>query len=234
LMPTDTGIIVIKLLEDHFPQIVDYNFTAELEDKLDMIANGEADWVKTVDDFYVPFAKNLEKKDSEIDREDYNILGDAPKSVKCKDCGAPMVIKLGKYGRFYSCSKWPDCKGMLPIEDKETDKISTTSKEFLSKYLPAPKTDDGRDYLFKKGKFGYFWAHPDYPKKKDIINLEFTPDIFKKVYGGTPKASDGKKMVLRKGRFGEFWSHPDYPEVKEFQSIKKKELAKKKEELGLF
>ncbi|MBD3280486.1 type I DNA topoisomerase [Candidatus Dojkabacteria bacterium] len=233
LKPTDTGIIVTRLLEDHFPKIVDYNFTAELEAKLDNIANGELDWVETIDDFYRPFEKNLEKKVDEIDREDYNILGEAPKSVKCPDCKSPMLIKLGKYGRFYSCSKWPDCKGITAIEDKEAEKIDTGSKDFLEKYKPAPKTEDGRDYLFKKGRYGYFWAHPDYPKKKDIKSLEYTKDIFKKVYGKPPKGKDGKTMVLRKGRFGEFWSHPDYPKVKEYKSIKKKELAKKKEEFDL-
>ncbi|MBN1331745.1 type I DNA topoisomerase [Candidatus Dojkabacteria bacterium] len=233
LKPTDTGIIVVKLLEDHFSEIVDYNFTAELEDKLDMIANGKLDWVKTVDDFYVPFEKILEKKTKEIDREDYNILGEAPKSVKCPECKSAMLIKLGKYGRFYSCSKWPDCKGMEAIEDRETDKIKTKSKDFLSKYQPAPKTEDGRDYLFKKGRFGYFWAHPDYPKEKNIESLEYTKEVFRKLYGSIPKASDGKKMILKKGRFGEFWSHPDYPEVKEYKSIKRKELAQKKKELEL-
>ena len=233
LKPTDTGIIVTRLLEDHFPDIVDYNFTAELEDKLDEIANGKLKWAETVHEFYMPFEKNLVKKDKEINREDYNVLGDAPKSVKCPDCKSPMVIKLGKYGRFYSCSRWPECKGMAATEEREADKVDTKSPDFTEKYKSAPKTDAGEDYLLKKGRYGYFWAHPGYPKEKDIKNLEYTDKIFRQLYGNTPKAKDGKKMVLRKGRFGEFWAHPDYPEVKEFQSIKKKELSKKKEDLGL-
>ncbi|KKQ35201.1 MAG: topoisomerase protein [candidate division WS6 bacterium GW2011_GWA2_37_6] len=234
-IPTDTGFIVTKLLEDHFPEIVDLGFTAEMEEDLDAIANGKKEWVKTIKEFYGPFAKTLKIKETKISREDYNILGEAPKKVKCPECESKMMIKLGRYGRFYSCSKWPKCKGMLSIGENSKDDLEKQAKstKFLGIYESAPKTEDGRDYLLKFGKFGKFWAHPDYPKVKDARPLEYKTDIKRKIYGNTPKAEDGKKMVLRKGRFGEFWAHPDYPKIKEFKSINKKLLKLKKKELGV-
>lgn len=233
LVPTDTGIVVVKLLKDHFPKIVDYDFTAEMEDSLDMIANGELVWGEFLEEFYGPFEKNIKQKEKQINKEDYNVLGDAPKDVKCPDCGGAMVIKLSRYGKFYSCKKWPDCKGMAAMEEDGLEKVDTNSESFREKYGEIPQTDDGRDYLLKKGRYGYFFAHPDYPKKKDIKSLEYSPKIQKELFGRAPKAKDGTKMVLKRGRFGEFWAHPDYPKVKELQSISKKGLAQKKKELEL-
>ncbi len=237
--PTDTGRIVINLLRDHFPQIVGYKFTASMEDKLDQIANNKLDWIKMMDDFYKPFANNLLLKDKEINREDYTVLGDAPLEFTCPDCSGPMNIKLGRYGRFYSCKKWPECKGMLGEDgksDADKDKelqAELASAKFIEMYKPAPKTDNGRDYLLKTGRYGKFWAHPDYPKVKDAKPLEFTDNIKLQIYGPPPRGKDGKELVVKRGRFGEFWAHPDYPKVKEYQKIDKKLVAEKKRELGI-
>lgn len=231
LVPTDTGKVVIKLLSKHFQEIVDLDFTAKVEDKLDDVAAGKQDWVETIRDFYVPFAKNLEKKKDELKKEDFTVLGKSKE--KCPVCGKNMVIKLSRYGKFYSCVDFPKCQGMKSMDEDELKKIDLNSEDFKSKYQPAPKTEDGRDYEFKKGRFGYFWAHPDYPKVKDAKPLELSKEFFKKVYGITPKAKDGSKMILRRGRFGEFWAHPNYPEIKEVQRINAKELKEKKIELEL-
>lgn len=233
--PTDTGRVVTNLLRDHFKEIMDYDFTAQVEGFLDDIANGKENWIKVMGDFYFPFEKNLLIKDKEIDRENYTVLGDAPEGIKCPDCKAKMVIKLSRYGRFFSCSKWPDCKGLLDSEgktEKETQQ-EAVSEEFLAMYQGAPKTDDGRDYLLKRGRYGKFWAHPDYPKVKDAKPLEYTDEIFKAVYGEAPTASDDTEMILRRGRFGEFWAHSKYPEIKEVVRINKKEIQEKKEAAGV-
>jgi DNA topoisomerase-1 len=238
--PTDIGKIVTDLLRDHFDQIVDYEFTAKMEDDLDNIANGEKDWVAVMKDFYEPFEKKLAKKDKEIDRETYTVLGLAPKEMKCPECGGRMNVKLGRYGRFYSCKKWPDCKGMMGEDGKTEDQREgelaheANSDKFLNTYKDSPKTDDGRPYLLKMGRFGKFWAHPDYPKVKDARPLEYTDEINLKLYGRTPMAKDGKtKMILRNGRFGPYWAHPDYPKVKEVERINKKEVLAKKKELRI-
>lgn len=231
LVPTDTGMVVIRLLKKHFNEIVDLNFTAKIEDSLDQIASGEGKWVKVIDDFYRPFAKNLEEKKTKIKREDYTVLGESDE--KCPECGKKMIIKLGRFGKFYSCSDFPTCKGMKSFEEDLTENLDLKSEEFLSKYLPSPLTDDGRDFLLKRGRFGYFWAHPDYPKVKDARPLDLTKEMSKKIYGNPPKAKDGKKMILRKGKFGEFWAHPAYPDKKEVFRINQKEIKEKKAEFEL-
>ncbi|KXK26658.1 MAG: DNA topoisomerase 1 [candidate division WS6 bacterium OLB20] len=233
LFPTDTGIVVTRLLEKHFPDVVDTGFTADMEEQLDEVAEGKLDWVKMMREFWTPFEKNLLVKEEEIKRDDFTVLGDS--EFKCPVCDSAMVIKLGRYGRFHSCSRFPDCKGMRNIDGRTEAELAQEAydEDFLKTYKPAPKTDDGRDYLLKNGRFGRFWAHPDYPKVKDAKPLEFTTAVFRKIYGTAPKTKDGKKMVLRNGRFGEFWAHPDYPDKKEVIRINKKEVAQKKKELGI-
>lgn len=234
-VPTDTGRIVTKLLKENFEQIVDYEFTANLENELDDVANGNEDWIKLMDNFYKPFDKNLIEKDKTIERETYTVLEDAPSDIKCPECGSKMNVKLGRFGRFYSCSKWPDCKGILNLEGKTQEEVEAeaTSDEFLSKYKPAPKTDEGKNYLLKEGRFGRFWAHPDYPKVKDAQPLEYTDQIMIQVYGEAPTSTDGTKMILKRGKFGEYWAHPNYPEVKETVRLNKKEVNEAKKNLGL-
>jgi DNA topoisomerase-1 len=222
--PTDTGRVVVRLLEAHFDEIVDKDFTAHMEDHLDNIANGEEDWKKVLEEFYGPFSKKLTKKDKEINRDDFTVLGDAPKDIKCPECGGKMVIKLGKNGRFYSCVKFPDCKGMRGIDGKTEEDVQKEahSKEFLQMYEPAPKTDDGRDYLLKQGKYGRFWAHPDYPKVKDAQPLQLRPEKIKELYGDPPQTDDDRDFVFKTGKYGKFWAHPDYPKVKKTVRIKEK------------
>lgn len=234
-VPTDTGRVVVRMLRDHFSNIVDYDFTAELENKLDDIANGKTDWVEMMNDFYDPFEKILKKKDKEIDKDSYTKLGDAPKEIKCPECGSKMIVKLGRFGKFYSCSKWPECKGILGNEGSSKEALENflNSDNFKKYYLTAPKTEEGKDYELKQGRYGKFWAHPDYPKVKDARPLEYTDEAKKEIYGQIPTTENGTKMILRSGKFGEYWAHPDYPKVKEIQRVNKKMVEERKKELGI-
>jgi DNA topoisomerase-1 len=225
-IPTDTGKVVTDLLTKYFGDIVDVGFTASMEDELDKVANGETDWVKMMNDFYNPFEKNITKQDKKIERGEFTNLGDSDK--KCPICGKPMIVKLGRNGRFLSCSDFPNCKGIASIDGETEEDVQekATSKEFLETYLPAPKTEDGRPYLLKHGKFGEFWAHPDYPKVKDARPLELLPHKIKELYGEPPKTDDGRPYEIKNGRFGKFWAHPDYPKVKDIVKIKKQKGQK--------
>ncbi len=226
MFPTDMGKAVNHLLVDNFKNIVDYDFTAKLEDQLDEIADGKLDWKKMMSEFYKPFEKEIIEKDKTISRDDYKVLGDAPSDIVCPKCGSKMVKKLSRYGVFYSCSKFPDCDGMLSLDgmtQEDMEKESQTD-EFKATYEPSPKTEDGRDYLLKNGKFGKFWAHPDYPKVKDAQPLKYTAAKQLEIYGEAPKTDKGKDYLLRSGKFGEFWAHPDYPKVKDIIKIAKKPL----------
>jgi DNA topoisomerase-1 len=223
LVPTDMGIVVNALLTKHFKKIVDYNFTAKLEGDLDSIARGEKDWKEMLKNFYIPFEEILKEKEKTITRDEFKILGEADKSIKCPKCRAQMVIKLGKNGRFLSCINFPECDGIRSVDGKTAEEIEkeATSKEFLSVYKPAPLTEDGRRYVLKEGRFGRFWAHPDYPKVKDSKPLEYTDDKIKELFGEPPQTEDGRNYILKKGRFGEFWAHPDYPKVKDIKKVAK-------------
>ena len=100
---------------EFFPAIVDVNFTAEMEKDLDKIAIAQENWVDVVDKFYKPFAKELEKAEKEIEKVQ---LKDEPAGFDCEECGNPMLIKLGKYGKFYACSNFPDCRNTKAIVKK--------------------------------------------------------------------------------------------------------------------
>lgn len=216
--PTETGEVVIRLLEENFPKIVDVDFTAGMEGKLDAIANNEQDWIPMLEDFWAPFKTLVDQKDKELKKEDFVILGET--EIDCDLCGKKMIKKIGRFGVFLSCSDFPNCKGMKGLNENPNEP-QEVNEEFLKTYQPAPTTEDGRDYALKTGRFGQFWAHPDYPKVKDAKPLEFREEKIIELYGKPPDSKDGKQMILRKGRFGFFWAHPDYPKVKEIQKVKK-------------
>ncbi len=119
LKPTDTGDVVSTFLETNFMHYINDSFTAEMEDSLDDIANGNKQYLKVLKDFYVPFLKEIKimEKEAKITN-----LGDADAKYKCPKCGSDMIIKLGRNGKFISCSKYPDCDGALMLDGTEIKK----------------------------------------------------------------------------------------------------------------
>jgi len=113
--PTEIGIVVNDLLVNHFSKIVDIKFTAEMEEDLDEIAEGQKKWVPVIREFYTPFEENLKQKYEEVSKKD---ITEKPTEKKCPKCGAPLLIRLGKFGRFYACSKFPKCKYTESLEKK--------------------------------------------------------------------------------------------------------------------
>ncbi|GAA3613518.1 type I DNA topoisomerase [Secundilactobacillus similis DSM 23365 = JCM 2765] len=110
--PTELGDIVNQIIQDYFPDIVNVGFTAGLEKELDGIEEGQQDWVKVIDDFYQPFSKEVTHAQDTIEKIQ---IRDEPAGFDCDICGAPMVIKMGRYGKFYACSRFPDCRNTKPI-----------------------------------------------------------------------------------------------------------------------
>ena len=118
--PTEIGIVVNDLLVKHFPKIVDIKFTAEMEEDLDEIAQGQKKWVKVIREFYTPFEENLKKKYQEVSKIDYNPPTTLQGKEKiCPKCGAPLLIRLGKFGKFYACSRFPKCKYTESLEENK-------------------------------------------------------------------------------------------------------------------
>jgi DNA topoisomerase I len=114
-VPTELGLLVNDMLTEHFPNILDSNFTSQMEDNLDEIAGGEKNWVPVLANFYEPFEVTVTKAESVMAKV---IIIPEPAGVDCEICGKPMVIKLGKFGRFMACSGWPDCRNAKPILKK--------------------------------------------------------------------------------------------------------------------
>ena len=111
LKPTELGFIVTDLLIEHFPDVTDIEFTANMEDQLDQVEGGQIDWHKIIKEFYQPFADRLEKAQDEM--EDVEIKPEVTDEV-CEKCGKNMVVKHGRYGKFLACPGYPDCKNTKP------------------------------------------------------------------------------------------------------------------------
>jgi len=112
--PTEIGIVVNDILVKHFPEIVDIGFTAQMEKNLDEIAEGKKKHIEVIKEFYNPFEKNLEKKYQEVSKKEFTEM---PTKKNCPKCGSSLVIRLGKYGRFYACSNFPKCRYTESLEE---------------------------------------------------------------------------------------------------------------------
>ncbi|MFA6466786.1 MAG: type I DNA topoisomerase [Patescibacteria group bacterium] len=159
LAPTEIGEIVNKLLMEHFHDIVSYDFTAKMENDLDEIAEGKKEWQPIINDFYKPFEKNLMIKEEELDKKE---ITETATNEKCDKCKSPMVIKLGRFGKFMACSNYPECKNTKPIGDD--------GKPEAVEKIDEPCPTCGKDMIVKTGRFGKFIACSDYPKCKTTKN----------------------------------------------------------------
>lgn len=214
LVPTDTGEVVSTFLETYFANYISDTFTAEMENELDEIAEGKREYIKTLKDFYGPFSKDVKAKEK---IEKLTNLGDAPKEFRCPLCTSDMIIKLGKTGKFLSCSRFPDCNGARTIDGKELEGPKETGEA-------CPECKTGK-LVERDGKFGRFVACGNYPKCKYIKRDAQGADG--NLLNGTgvkcPTCKEGE-MVARKGRFGVFYSCSNYPKCK--NAIKAKPTGK--------
>ena len=201
LRPTDTGEAVSGFLEEHFGHYISDSFTAEMENELDEIAEGKRTYLKTMKDFYGPFTAAIKSKKK---IEKISNLGEAPTDMKCPVCGGPMIIKLAKNGKFYSCAKFPDCTGALTIEGKQLEGPKETGEI-------CPDCGKGK-LIEREGRFGKFIACANYPKCKFIKKDPNAVDP-----GDTgvecPLCHKGT-MSQKKGRFGIFYGCSNYPNCK--------------------
>ena len=215
LFPTDTGDVVSSFLEENFAKYISDTFTAEMEDELDEISRGERDYEKTLKDFYTPFLKDVKEKDK---LEKATNLGEAPEDIKCPKCSSSMIIKLAKNGKFYSCSKYPDCDGALTLEGTELQGPQETGEP-----CPLCGTDEngqqielskkgGGKLVIREGRFGSFISCSRYPKCKFIKQDE--EELKKKMTDVTCPTCNKGKMMERRGRFGIFYSCSNYPDCK--------------------
>lgn len=213
-IPKDVAYVVNDLLVGHFPEVIDYGFTAQMEDELDEIAEGKKEWVPVIRDFYTPFSRDLEKKDKELNKHDVTNLGESDE--KCPKCGKNLVFKLGKYGKFLSCSDYPECEYAKPLNNSGE---SLSDEEFGE----CPNCEDGK-FILKQGRFGKFLACSNYPKCKT------TKPYLEKIGIKCPKCGEGD-VVVKKAKYKNFYGCSRYPDC-DWKSWKNPKFEEGKEEIN--
>ncbi len=166
LSPTELGTLVTDLLVKSFPDILNSEFTAKMEDELDQVEEGKKEWTQALDDFYKPFEADLEKaKKPEADGGMADVKGEAGRTDEtCEKCGKEMVIKFGRFGKFLACSGYPECKN--------TKKIAKDGTIVERPEMPPDEPTEftcptcSKPMVRKHGRFGVFIACSDYPKCK--------------------------------------------------------------------
>ncbi len=153
LKPTDIGTLVNDILVEHFPNIVDIQFTARMEEDLDDIAEGDKKWQPVIKEFWTPFKANLDKKSEELNKKEITM---EKTDLKCPRCGKDLVIRMGRYGKFYACSGFPDCKHTAPIESKE--------ERILEDLGSCHKCETGHIVRRRTRKGRTFWGCSNWPK----------------------------------------------------------------------
>lgn len=198
---TDVGRVVNRFLTNHFTRYVDYDFTAKLEDDLDLIANNEQEWVPVLAHFWDDFHQLLVEKQS-LPREE---ITQEKLDEACPKCGNPLVIRLGKRGNFVGCSHYPECDYTRDLNPEKADASQAQAGEIIPDRT-CPKCESALQ--IKKGKYGSFIGCTNYPKCNFIEPLEKPKDT------GVTCPSCGKgSMIERKNRFGSiFYSCSNYPQ----------------------
>jgi len=212
LAPTDIAFVVNDLLVEHFPKIVDYRFTAKMEDDLDNIAAGEVKWQPVIEEFYLPFHDNLADKYREIKKQD--IMPEEKSNEVCDKCGAAMIVKIGRYGKYLACSAFPECKNIKSLPNADRDKDGQPDSQEIEglkeKYKGEVCEKCGSSMAVKVGRFGPFLACSGYPKCKNIKNINGVNNSTGII---CPVCGRGE-IVQKRSRRGVFYACDQYPKCK--------------------
>lgn len=209
--PEEIAEIVNDLLVEHFPTVVDFQFTAHMEDDFDEIADGKMKWQAVIDEFYVPFAVTLKEKNKELDKKDIAPVKEI--GEKCPECKKPLVERFGRFGKFVACSDYPNCKYSRPLGNKKEMKNAVvadgdggTTKVAEAEGEKCEKCKG--KMIMKEGRFGKFLACENYPKCKN------TKTIVIESKHKCPECSEGKLVERRTKRGRMFWGCSAYPKCK--------------------
>ncbi len=216
--PTHLGSLVVKLLKQSFDDIINEGYTAELEGKLDEVEEGKIEWTALMSEFSGKFTADLARAEKEMT----SVKGTGVETEeKCENCGAPMVIKFGRFGEFLACSNYPECKTTKEIAKAEAAAATGDDEQIICDKC-------GKPMALKRSRFGQFFACTGYPDckntkdprlMKQAANLPTEPQ--------PPCENCGKEMVLKSGRYGPFYSCSGYPECKTIRKIGRKSTPPK-------
>ncbi|MBI3002194.1 MAG: type I DNA topoisomerase, partial [candidate division NC10 bacterium] len=215
-IPNELGEIVVDLLVKSFPRIMDYEFTALMESRLDEIEEGKAEWLEEMHRFYHFFAKWL--KEAKASMANIKAIKEET-DERCEKCGAPMVIKWGRFGKFLACSTYPECKATRELPREGGDGAGTEAA--LPEGAPQVCEKCGRPMVLKKGRYGPFLACSGYPECRTVVRVQGV----ERAAAPPPEPTDqtcekcGAPMVIRTGRYGRFLSCSTYPKCKAIKSL---------------
>ena len=212
LFPLDVGRVVSDFLTENFNRLVDYEYTATVEDDFDRISHGKEKYEEFIGKEYKPLVKEINKAEKNVVKEDVVILGDSDE--KCEKCGSKMVVRLGRYGKFLSCSTFPECKGMKSL-DEDLEEV-----DFDRYAKPKPCPECKKEMILKSGRYGLYWGCKDYPEDckgtSPLLLKEKCPEC-------------GELLVERKSKWGSiFIGCSGYPDCTYIKKEPKKGKGKKK------
>jgi DNA topoisomerase I len=203
LAATDLGFLVNDLLVESFPDILNVEFTAGMEDELDKIEEGKEPWTRAMKRFYTPFERDLKKAEKEmrdVKRQE------TPTDIACEKCGSMMVVKWGRNGEFLACKAYPVCKSTKNFNRDDKGEITIAEDEEINEICEQC----GRPMLLRWGKFGKFLGCSGYPECKTVRPLQKPVDLGIKC----PDCKEGD-IKERKSRWGKvFYGCDRYPECK--------------------
>ena len=203
LFPSDLGAHVTDLLIGHFPEIVDLQFTARVEESLDEIAQGESAWADVIKEFYGPFIRALENAKVNITTKPFE-----PKESgeMCSKCGEPMLIRESRFGRYMSCKAYPACKNKISLD--------ASGKKIVPEVVDKKCDTCGKPCVKRFGRRGPFLACSGYPDCKTTYSVDKEGNFFMRP---PPQMTDkkcekcGKPMLLRVGKRGPFLTCSGFP-----------------------
>jgi len=217
--PTDLGFVVTDQLVEHFPEIVNVEFTAAMERELDEVEEGKAEWVGVLRDFYGPFAKSLEKAATAMKPPR---MPAQPTDEVCELCGKPMVIRTGKRGPFLACTGFPECRNTRPVPGSE----QAQRREAAAKRPPPEPTGEvcekcGSPMVIRFSRRGPFLGCSGYPKCRNAKPL---PEHLKQQAAPEPSGETcelcGQPMMVRRSRRGPFLGCSGYPKCRNTKPLK--------------
>lgn len=223
---TDIGEVVTDKLNDFFPQIMDIAFTREMESQLDKIEEQHLDWVTVLKEFYGPFSENLKIASKEMTHAKAE---ETPSEYNCPKCGSVLNYRLGKNGKFLSCSKYPDCKFASPCDSDG----KMVKDEFVDHKCPTC----GKQMVKKVGRFGPFISCSDYPNCKTILKIDKEGNIKEPSPPPIPtgitchKCKKGE-LVLRASKKGDFLGCNRFPRCRTIVSGKMTETLQQLQKDG--
>ncbi len=194
LHPTLLGTTVSDLLAQFFTDIMNPDFTAQMEEKLDEVSQGERDWIPMLQDFYAPFAEELLNANENMPRVKPD---DEATDEVCDNCGLPMVIKTGRFGRFMACTGYPQCRTTRQLKEEGSEAVADVETDEICEQC-------GKPMVLKTGRYGKFIACSNYPTCKNTHPMKT----------GANCPTCGGDLVERGSRRGVFFGCSNYPECK--------------------